>query len=101
MGGTWDTVLILTAIFRGVILREEDDMTGNLINMKEMVENRVKQTENISGEKNGKPGSQGKKTGGSGSGIDSNFIMDCLNKNELGDGELFKKLSGDKLICNP
>ena len=75
-------------------------MTSNVVNMKEMVENRVKQTENISGEKKVDPGTQGKKTGGSGSGIDSDFIMDCLNKNELGDGELFKKLYRNDFVLN-
>ena len=37
---------------------------------------------------------------GDGSGIDSAFIQDCLNANELGDGELFKVLFRDKYLFN-
>jgi putative DNA primase/helicase len=32
--------------------------------------------------------------------VDSSFVMDCLKKNELGDGELFKKLFRDKFGYN-
>ncbi|MCG8639166.1 MAG: phage/plasmid primase, P4 family [Desulfobacterales bacterium] len=38
--------------------------------------------------------------GGSGQEIDSKFILKCLRQNELGDGELFKKLYRDDFIFN-
>ena len=41
-----------------------------------------------------------KKDGGDGSGIDSKFIMQCLGQNELGDGELFKKLFRNDFVFN-
>ncbi len=62
-------------------------MGGNVISMKEKVEQRVKESVQADG-------------GGSGSGIDSKFIMSCLNQNELGDGELFKKLYRDDFVFN-
>lgn len=41
-----------------------------------------------------------KDDGGSGDEIDSKFIMECLNKNQLGDGELYKKLFRDHFVFN-
>ena len=56
--------------------------------IKDKVDERVKETE--------------KETSGGGSDfeIDSKFIMECLNKNELGDGELFKKLFRNDFVFN-
>ncbi|NOX32330.1 MAG: hypothetical protein GXP56_01140 [Deltaproteobacteria bacterium] len=56
--------------------------------IKQKVADRVKETEN---ESDG---------GGSGSGIDSKFTMECLNQNELGDGELFKRLFRNDFVFN-
>ena len=39
-------------------------------------------------------------TGGDGEGLDSDFIHRCLIRNELGDGELFKRLYRDDFIFN-
>jgi len=64
-----------------------EDM-DNVISLKEAVEQRVKETEEkIGGHDNGGP-------------IDSDFIMECLNRNELGDGELFKKLFRKDFVFN-
>lgn len=38
--------------------------------------------------------------GGSGGGIDSQFVMKCLRENELGDGNLFKRLFRKEFIFN-
>jgi len=60
---------------------------GALVKMKEKVEKRIKDQEKTD-------------SGGSGGEIDSKFIMDCLNQNELGDGELFKKLYRNDFVFN-
>ncbi|CCK81225.1 DNA primase family protein [Desulfobacula toluolica] len=59
---------------------------GKVLNLKEQVMKRSKdeQTED----------------GGGGDGLDSKFIMECLNQNELGDGELFKKLFPNDFVFN-
>lgn len=60
----------------------------NVISLKEAVEQRVKETE----AKLGSPDDGGP--------IDSDFIMECLNRNELGDGELFKRLFRKDFVFN-
>ena len=69
----------------------------NVISMKKKVEQRVKKSGQTISDKSKKPD---KGRGGSGSGIDSDFIMSCLNKNELGDGDLFKKLYRKDYVFN-
>ena len=61
---------------------------GKVLSIKDKVEQRVKDQE---ANENG---------GGSGSELDSKFIIDCLNQNELGDGNLFKKLYRKKFVFN-
>lgn len=41
-----------------------------------------------------------KDSAGGGNEIDSKFILQCLNKNELGDGELFKELYRNDFVFN-
>ncbi|MCP3941679.1 MAG: DNA primase [Desulfobacteraceae bacterium] len=60
---------------------------GEVVNIKDQVEQRIKDHESENG-------------GGSGDDLDSKFIMDCLNQNELGDGELFKKLYQNDFVFN-
>ena len=67
-------------------------MAGNVISIKEKVAQRVKETEK---KKGGKAAG-----GGAGGDIDSDFISECLNRNELGDGELFKKLYRNDFTFN-
>ena len=55
----------------------------------ETVSQRVKDADKFAGGKDG-----------SGE-IDSSFISECLKKNELGDGELFKKLFRNDFVFNP
>lgn len=62
-------------------------MQNNIIKLKEQVEQRAKETKD-----------RLKSSGGDG--IDSDFIMTCLNRNELGDGELFKQLYRDQFVFN-
>jgi len=81
-------------------LKKDDDMAGNVVNMKEMVEKRVERTQKTAGKKSAKSGTRGKETGGAGSEFDSDFIIECLNKNELGDGDLFKRLYRKDFIFN-
>lgn len=59
---------------------------GELLSIKDQVEQRLKDQTPVGG--------------GSGDGIDSKFIMSCLNQNELGDGELFKKLYRQDFVFN-
>lgn len=63
---------------------------GGLDDMRRRVEERKK----VGKEKFSRDG-----TGG-GKGIDSIFIQDCLNANEQGDGELFKKLCRNQYLFN-
>ncbi|NOX35314.1 MAG: DNA primase [Deltaproteobacteria bacterium] len=67
----------------------------NIISLKAQVEQRVKNSTVAASKKDDRT-----KNDGSGSGIDSDFIMACLNKNELGDGELFKKLYRNDFVFN-
>lgn len=61
---------------------------NDVISYKDKVQERIKASEKeVSGS-------------GSGDGLDSDFIMLCLNRNELGDGELFKKLYRDDFVFN-
>lgn len=41
-----------------------------------------------------------KKPGGNGSGVNSKFIIECLNANEMGDGMLFAALNKDRFVFN-
>jgi putative DNA primase/helicase len=69
--------------------------SGSAISLEElrtMVEKRV-QEENAKLVK-------GDSGGGDGSGTDSRFIQDCLNANELGDGEVFKRLYRGQFLFN-
>lgn len=59
--------------------------------IKKKVAERVKETEAAQKKKDG---------GGSKAEIDSQFIMNCLRQNELGDGELFKKLFRNDFVFN-
>ena len=59
---------------------------GEVVSIKEKVKQRIRD--------------QAKDGGGSGDGLDSKFIIECLNQNELGDGELFKKLYRDDFVFN-
>ena len=62
-------------------------MKNNVVSIADQVAARAKETE--------------QKTGGAGGDdIDSDFIMACLNRNELGDGELFKKLYRKDFVFN-
>jgi putative DNA primase/helicase len=45
-------------------------------------------------------GQKKKKNDGAGSGFGSDFILECLGRNELGDGELFKKLYRKNFVFN-
>lgn len=58
----------------------------NIDEIREKVTNRVLEDE--------RPG------GGDGDGLDSDFIIQCLNRNELGDGDLFKALHRDHFVFN-
>ncbi|HCY87851.1 MAG TPA: DNA primase [Desulfobacteraceae bacterium] len=60
---------------------------GEVVSIKEKVEARVKEVEDKTGS-------------GSGDGIDTDFVLRCLGRNELGDGELFKKLYRDRYVFN-
>lgn len=53
-----------------------------------------------SGGRGGAGGSGSGGSGGQGPEIDSDFIMACLNRNELGDGELFKALYRNDFVFN-
>ncbi len=79
-------------------MKNDDDM-GKIVSLKEQVEQRVKKSK-ADLEKNSAAKNPVTGRGGSGSGIDSDFIMSCLNKNELGDGDLFKKLYRKDYVFN-
>ena len=57
-------------------------------------------TEKVSQRVKNAEGSDGKKDGSGSGEIDSGFIIECLKKNELGDGELFKKLFRNDFVFN-
>lgn len=79
---------------------EGDNMAAKkIISLKDKVAQRVKETEKLARDSQKKGAGPRKKGGGSGD-IDSDFIMDCLNRNELGDGELFKRLYQDDFVFN-
>jgi len=63
----------------------------NGISIKEKSARRAKETEQKYGSKAGD---------GAGGEIDSKFITECLYRNELGDGELFKKLYRNDFVFN-
>ena len=85
--------------------KDEQDMDGgtqgNLVDYKAAVQERVKNAEQQICEKTAGSGAAGAgKAGPSGGGMDSDFIMKCLARNELGDGELFKNLFRDNFVFN-
>ena len=98
-------------------------MAGNVVSIKKMVEQRAKEMDaessspvdavdtanggefdkgkNMRGVSGGGSGSETNMRGGSDGGeIKSDFVMECLHKNELGDAELFKKLYRGDFIFN-
>ncbi len=102
----------------------ETNPDGNLVDYKTAVQKRVKKAGEKIREKKaakGKRAAGGGKTGRGGGGkgggagggtagsgmagaggedLDSEFIMACLSRNELGDGELFKRLFRDHFVFN-
>ncbi len=89
----------------------ESTDAGNVVDYKTAVEERVKKAGQKMGEKkDGQIPGGGNGSGGGavrsgpagegGDGIDSKFIMQCLARNELGDGELFKKLFKNHFVFN-
>ncbi len=77
-------------------MRDEGVVMGDgkaeVISIKDRVQGRVKEEDE----------KYGSGSGGSGAGdqIDSEFILKCLDRNELGDGELFKRIHRDKFLFN-
>lgn len=61
---------------------------GDVVNIKKKVESRVDEEKEKHGD------------GGGGGDLSPNFINQCLNENELGDGKLFKALYRDRLVFN-
>ena len=74
-----------------------DPQGGQVVDYKAAVQERVKKAGKKSSEKKGDPAAE---SGASGGGIESDFIMKCLARNELGDGELFKRLFRDHFVFN-
>ena len=80
------------------------ETVGKVVDYKAAVQERVKQAGQKINESKADGGGGGGKSAGScyadGGGMDSGFIMKCLVRNELGDGELFKHLFRDHFVFN-
>lgn len=71
---------------------------GNVVDYKAAVRERIKNAEHKILEKHGAAGDGN--AGADDGGLNSDFIMKCLSRNELGDGELFKHLFRDHFVFN-